>query len=229
MKPCLIFNRVSKDDQHTENQLPECIAYAHQLGYNDEEIEIYTEKVSAYKNPERNTIRQVYNYKDVIVWRYDRLQRNREAFLRTIWEAHSQGTTIHSVRESWLQKIHNLEPPFNTIFYNLFIEFIGWSAEAESERISQRTKAGINRAREERGGRLPTRGCKHYNYELIWQYYQQTGSIRGAAKLSPYSYGTVRYIINNNIHDQATYERLRGGKKGEQKRGGEQKTPFDRP
>ena len=50
-KPIVIYLRVSKKDMEEENQLPDCEAYARELGWKDGDWDIIKEKISAFKNP----------------------------------------------------------------------------------------------------------------------------------------------------------------------------------
>lgn len=145
----VIYARVSTKEQHEKNQLPECKAYAEKLGLT--EYDIIQEKVSAFKNPDRKSLAKLMNYDHVIVWSYDRLHRNRKRFVELIKYFQSQGKKIHCVRESWIEKIHEAPSPWNEIIGNLAIEIVGFMAEEESRKRSDRVKIAYQNRKNEWG------------------------------------------------------------------------------
>lgn len=107
---CIIYARVSTEQQHEENQILECEAYASQLGL--KVAEVIEEKISAFKNPDRESIKKLSNYPHVIIWSYDRLYRNRMKFIQSMQYFALKGIRIHSVREQWLEGLHKVPPTF---------------------------------------------------------------------------------------------------------------------
>lgn len=208
VKPCLIYLRVSSEDQNPENQLNDCMDYAMGfLGYSRDDIEVITEYISAYKNPDRDVLKAFLSRKDVVSWRFDRIQRNRKKFIEVMRSSSQLGTRIHSVKEVWLRDLHKVPAPWNEMIYDFMLQIIGWFAEDESRKISERTKAGL--ARKKAQNKLPVRGTKKYDFDRIWQEYKNQGSINRVGKVLPYGYATVHFIISNDIHDQESYDRAR--------------------
>jgi putative DNA-invertase from lambdoid prophage Rac len=101
----------------------------------------------------------------LIVWALDRIVREGpEDALRIFREFSERGCVILSVRESWLNGSPEVQ--------GLMISIAGWMAQQESRRRSERTRAGMARAKAEGkriGGRKPgardlrprqTAGCR---------------------------------------------------------------------
>jgi len=72
-------------------------------------------------------------------------------------------------------------------------------AKIEREKISERTKAGIARAKAA-GKKMGRRSrMTQRKIDQAWEEYDREGSINRAAKVLPHSYGTVHFIISNHI------------------------------
>ena len=75
----------------------------------------------------------------------------------------------------------------------------------ERIKISSRTKAGLERAKA-RGVQLGRRSTiTDGQIERIWEEYEHEGTISRAAKVAPFSKGTVYFIIKHNIHSREEY------------------------
>lgn len=138
-----IYVRVSTDKQEELNQLPECMELAAELGLSD--LEIIQEKMSAYKNPERESILGLLKADHVIIWSYDRLHRNRAKFMELMQYARQKGVKIHSVRERWLEELYKIPAPWDTILTDFLLQVIGWMAEEESSKRSDRVRIAFER------------------------------------------------------------------------------------
>ena len=140
MRKAVIYARVSTDKQDAENQIPEMRALAIRRGF--EVGEVYTESESAWKDghqvelPRLMKDAQRRKFDVVIVWALDRLcrQGSTPMFL-TINKLTSCGVAVVSVKEEWLDTAGPLREAFICIF--------GWIAQFESQRRSERTKAGL--------------------------------------------------------------------------------------
>jgi putative DNA-invertase from lambdoid prophage Rac len=159
MRDCAVWFRVSGDDQRTDNQIPEVGRFCahHDLNV----VRKFTVSDSAWKNgggPEYKAeltaaLGAAYRgeFKVLVVWAIDRISRNgAEDVLRLIRQFRERGVVIMSVQESWL----NGSPEI----VDVLVAFAGWMAEAESRRRSERTRAGMQRAKAEGkviGGRKP--------------------------------------------------------------------------
>jgi len=148
MKECVIYNRVSTEDQNPENQIKDCLALVKRLELND--YDVLQEKRSGYKsNVERenfNLIKKAIQHRQVkhlIVWDLDRLFRNRKKLVQFFEYCKLYRCKIHSQNQGWLEQLHNIPDPFNEIMHTLMLNLMGWLAEDESNKKSARVKASI--------------------------------------------------------------------------------------
>lgn len=144
------YMRVSTDEQTTENQRPDLERVAEARGL--EVVEIFSENVSAVKaRPQLDLMLSAAHrgrYSVLIVWSLDRLHRSMVGALQTVLDLDRRGVQVVSVREPWLDTGGPVR--------SLLIAIFGWVAEQERARISERTKAGLERARR-RGVKLGRR------------------------------------------------------------------------
>lgn len=143
MKVC-IYARVSSDKQEEKNQVPDCLAFCKEHGWKDPEI--IQEKISAFKNPDRDSLKKLEKYDHVVVWAFDRLQRNRKKFMELMRYYSMRGTKIHSVNEVWIEEIHKIPSPWNDIMVELLLHILGWMAEEESKKKSERVRKSMVKA-----------------------------------------------------------------------------------
>jgi DNA invertase Pin-like site-specific DNA recombinase len=145
-----VWLRVSTGHQDSDNQVPDVEQFAAHHGY--EITETYTVSDSAWKNgggPEyKATLQRALDdahagkFGVLIVWALDRIVRNgAEEALRIFRQFSQRGCTVVSVKESWL----NGSPEVQEIL----IAFGGWMAKRESDRRSERIRAGLARRRAE--------------------------------------------------------------------------------
>lgn len=150
--PAAAWYRISTDQQRqsTDNQVPDVRRFAGHHGYDI--TATYTVDDTAWKNgggPEyRKMLRQALDdawagkYRVLIVWALDRITRNgAEDALRIIRQFRERGCMLVSVKESWLNGSPEVQ--------DVLVAFAGWMAQQESERRSERVKAGLERRRAE--------------------------------------------------------------------------------
>ena len=148
MNSLAAYIRVSTGGQDATNQLPAVLAWAEAHGYNREQIEIYSENESAWKAghqrelsrllSELRTGRRKYDY--LVIFALDRLTRGKVGDVLNLINAfEQQGCKIISLKESWLAEAGPMR--------DLFTLMIAWASNYESERKSQNTLAGLDRAR----------------------------------------------------------------------------------
>jgi DNA invertase Pin-like site-specific DNA recombinase len=141
-----LWLRVSSGEQVTDNQVPELESFAAHHGY--AETARYTVTDSAWKDgggaEYRQALGQALNdawagrFGVLAVWSLDRIVRgSAEDALRIFRQFRERGCTVVSVKESWLNGSPEVQ--------ELLISFAGWMAGRESERRSERTKAGLAR------------------------------------------------------------------------------------
>jgi DNA invertase Pin-like site-specific DNA recombinase len=135
------YVRVSTDEQTVENQLPDLQRLADARGL--KLTKTYAENLSAVKHrPEfESMLKAAHAGKigTIVVWALDRLHRSMVGSMHTVLELDRLGVRVISVREPWLDTSGPVR--------SLLIAVFGWVAEQERVRISERTKAGLDRAR----------------------------------------------------------------------------------
>lgn len=151
-----VYIRTSTEEQSPENQKQDCFS----LLNNSKDVEIYLEKQSAWKD---NKEREVFETlkKDIskgkverlVVWDLDRIYRNRKKLISFFEFCKQYKVKIHSYRQQWLEQLNNIQEPFNDIMFNLMLEIMGWLAEEESRKKSERVKTAFRSGKYKNWGR----------------------------------------------------------------------------
>ena len=153
MKVC-IYSRVSTDQQDTTNQSVVLSEWARQRGF--EVVKVYEEEESAWKSGHQRVLANLIadsrqrRFQAVLVWALDRLSREGAlAILSLVNKLSSHGVKVLSYQESWTEAPGELA--------ELLYALTGWVARMESQRRSERTKAGLDRVKAQgrRLGRPP--------------------------------------------------------------------------
>jgi len=128
--------------QDNTNQLAVLIEWADQRGY--EVAKVYEEEESAWRNGHQKELANLVEgarkrmFQVVLVWALDRLSREGAlAILSLVQKLSVYGVKVLSYQESWT------EAPGETA--ELLFALTGWVARMESQRRSERTKAGLAR------------------------------------------------------------------------------------
>lgn len=143
-----LYCRVSLDEgadsdrfQNTDNQLLPLRDLAKALGY--EVFQEYTDHSSG-ANPNRPAFRRMLQdgmlrrFDGILVWKLDRFSREGiTSTLAYIKQLKSRGVWVKSLTESWVDTKDSTG--------ELLISIFSWVAEEERRKISERTKAGIQR------------------------------------------------------------------------------------
>lgn len=152
---CCIYSRVSTAEQDIENQLLILEKWAEGRGF--DVVAIYQEEESAWRAGHQQQLAKLVRdaranrFKAVLVWALDRLSREGSlAILSLIDRLGKYGVKVISHQEAWTEAPGELQ--------EVLLALAGWVARMESQRISERTKAGMERAKREAGGKLPIRG-----------------------------------------------------------------------
>ncbi len=167
----IIYIRTSTQEQNPENQLADCISI------NDYgEYEVVEEKQSAYKDSKRSKFEKIKQQiktntiQHLICWDLDRLYRNRKKLIQFFELCKMYNCKIHSYRQEWLEQLHKIPEPFNDIMHALMLNLMGWLAEDESKKKSDRISRAVRRKdgvtksyKGNKWGRKP----KKVDYELI--------------------------------------------------------------
>ncbi len=137
-----IYVRVSTGDQDTANQLSILKDWAQQRGF--EVTGVYGEEESAWKAGHQRELAHFLEdvrkrrFDAVLVWALDRLSREGPLAILTLVERLKKcGVKVISYHESWTEAPGELT--------DLLYALTGWVARMESQRRSERTKAGLAR------------------------------------------------------------------------------------
>ena len=139
-----LYARVSTDEQDMANQTMVLREWAEARGF--EIVEVYQEEESAWRAGQQRELARLAQdarrrrFQLVLVWALDRLSRGGPLAILTIVDRLARfGVKVLSRQEAWTEAPGELQ--------ELLLAIAGWVARMESQRISERTKAGLNRAR----------------------------------------------------------------------------------
>jgi len=142
---CALYVRVSTDEQDMTNQTMVLREWAEARGF--EIVEVFQEDESAWRAGHQRELARMLRmarqgrFRIVLVWSLDRLTRGGPRVILTlVHKLLSCGVRVLSHQEAWT------ETP-NDMLYELLLSVTGWVAQFESRRISERTKAGLDRLR----------------------------------------------------------------------------------
>ena len=140
----VIYSRVSTQDQSTDNQIGTLKTWA--ASRNFEVIAVYQETDSAWRSGHQRELMHLIRdgqrrkFQVVIVWALDRLSREGALRILTlINNLNTWGIRVLSHQEAWTEAPNELS--------ELLYALTGWVARMESQRRSERTKAGLERVR----------------------------------------------------------------------------------
>ena len=146
-----ILVRVSTKRQDTDNQLIECMDLLRNRNYSH--IKTYTHQVSAHQF-ETDYLNEIYEdarlgkINILIIWSLDRVSRRGPEHLYNALKRLSQyNCQIISVKENFLESFTD------NSMRGLFIYLLGYLAEIESRRKSERVTASLNKLKK-RGVKL---------------------------------------------------------------------------
>lgn len=157
---CAVVLRVSTGHQDVSNQIPDVERFVAHHGWH--EAMRYEISESAWNGGKDNgeyraTIAAILDdawagkFSVLVVWALDRITREgAEGALRIIRQLRERGCILVSIKESWL----NASPEIQDVL----VAFAGWQAQMESQRRSDRIRAGLARRKREgkpHGGRKP--------------------------------------------------------------------------
>lgn len=148
----IIYIRTSSKEQNPENQLKDCISI-NKFG----KYELFEDKQSAWNdNKEREKfeliLKNIQNKKvnNLIVWDLDRIYRNRAKLLGFMEMCKTNNCQVFSYRQKFLNEIQEINLPkgfefIKDMMINNFLQFLGWIAEDESTKKSERVKISVRR------------------------------------------------------------------------------------
>ncbi len=143
MKPA-IYARVSYSTQETDNQILQLTSWAESRGWGTPRI--YEETESAWKAGHQRVLASLLDdarkqkFDTLLVWALDRLSREGPLAILTLVNRLKQyGVKVISYQEPWTEAPGELA--------DVLYAIAGWVARMESQRRSERTKAGLERVR----------------------------------------------------------------------------------
>ncbi len=141
-----IYARVSTTEQDADNQILELEAWAARREL--QLARIYRVQESAWRGAHRKALSEVYadaragHFEILLVWALDRLSREGpQAILEIVSRLGRSGVKVWSLQEAWTEASGDAQ--------ELLLSIAGWGAKIESNRRSERTKAGLERRRAE--------------------------------------------------------------------------------
>jgi len=139
-----IYIRCSTTGQDTDNQRLALEQWAQRRGF--EIMAAYQENESAWRQGHQRELARLLNdapkgkFDVVLVWALDRLSRQGAlTVLSLVHRLGRYGVRVYSYQESWTEAPGELA--------DLLYSVVAWVANFESKRLSERTKAGLDRAR----------------------------------------------------------------------------------
>ena len=187
------YLRTSTEDQTPENQLNDVKSLC------DELDEVLIEKQSAFKDKDRPIFDSVVariksgEIKEVYVWDWDRLFRNRLKLKEFFSLCKIYKCQIHSFRQAFFEDFYKIPAPFDEIIQELVLSLMGWLAEDESKKKSERVKIAFKNHKGKKWGRPKTHTNKK---KIVWEYRDSGLSIRKIAELTKLSVGKVSEICS---------------------------------
>lgn len=141
-----IYIRTSTDEQQPENQISEIEKLS------GKDYLLFQDKQSAWKdNKERENferLRKLIKNKQIdklYVWDWDRLFRNRKRLKEFFQFCAIYKCEVHSVRQQFFESFYKIPAPFDEIMKELFLNLLGWMAEDESTKKSERVKLAVRK------------------------------------------------------------------------------------
>ena len=190
MKRAAIYLRVSKGEQHAENQRPDVDRIVGQRGL--EVVEVYEDSISAVKRrPEFDRMvrdAQRGRFDVLVIWAIDRFGRTMAGNIQTVLDLDRRGVVTVSVQEPWLDTGGPVR--------DLLLAIFSWIAEQERARLVERTNAGLERAKRKgiRLGRPPAR----VNLWLAKKLIAEGKSLRQVAKVLKVPLGTLHGALKRS-------------------------------
>ena len=202
-----IYLRTSTEEQNPENQLKDCRTLCKT---NDPNIII--EKQSAFKDKDRPLFEALKErirkgqVQSLICWDWDRLFRNRIKLKQFFEFCKIYNCEIHSYRQKFFEEFYKIPEPFNDIMQDLFINLLGWMAEDESRKKSDRVKIAYKNSKK-KWGRKPLENVEQRVLEL----HKEGKSIREISSLVYYwdSSRNKKFVSKSAVHKIIT--QFKGG------------------
>lgn len=183
-----IYARVSTEEkgQDVENQIVQLREYCKNKGH--EIYKEYTEQITGTGKKRRPVFEQMMEdarkgkFEALLVWSYDRFSRGGLKDIRYLLQLNDWGVKFISYQEPFLDTTDTMG--------ELLVPIFAWIAKQEAKMISERTKAGLQRAI--RSGKKLGRPKKQIELEKLIALRQQGKSLGQIAKETGVPKETVR-------------------------------------
>lgn len=207
-----LYLRVSKDEQHADNQLPELKAYAQRNGWEATE---YIEHGSGKEGGRRPVLAQLMADAEekkvsvVVVWKIDRFGRSLNDFVKNVRRLDELGVRFIACSQG-------VDTDQRSPFSKLLMHILAIFAEFERDLIIERVHAGLNeyrrvyaagqigKSRESKSGKNKAIGRpkKVFHRGRIEQLQAQGLSIRAIGRALGVPESTVRLAMRNATASQ---------------------------
>jgi len=191
-----IYVRVSTEKQETENQLGPLQEFAQRKGY---EIAGVYKDIATGTNTDRESFKRMMSaahqkrFEAILVWSLDRL--SREGMVKTInllEHLNNIGVGVISYTEPYLDTT-------NELARNILLAVLSTLAKAEREKISERTKAGLIRARRE-GKHIGRPGISEKQRQKILTLRARKWSLRAISQKIGVSHTAVAKALKKGVN-----------------------------
>ena len=206
----IIYIRTSTEEQAPENQ----IRYCEKLSKG--EYKLFEDKQSAFKDKDREGFENAKKLiksgkiKHFIAWDLDRIYRNRKKLKQFFAFCKLYKCQIHSFNQQWLEQLNEIPEPFNEIMHDLMLNLMGWLAEDESKKKSDRVKLAVRKkegqpTKSYKGNKWGRKAMHTNKIKRIEELRKQGFSYRKIAEQEKISIGKIsqifsvhKYISKNN-------------------------------
>jgi len=209
---CVIYIRTSTVDQNPLNQLRDCESIRPKDKKIDTFIDYYLleDKQTAWKdNIERPSFEKLREgiknnkVKYLIVWDLDRIYRNRKRLITFFAFCKLHNCKIYSYRQKFLNQLNDIPEPWNEILHDMMVQVMGWMAEDESDKKSQRVKSAIRKRKGKtysyKGNQWGRKPISTYKRNMILKLHNEDMfSLRRISKEVGVSLGVVHKTIHEN-------------------------------
>lgn len=183
-----VYIRTSTTDQTPELQLKEIKEISGEYDH------LFKDQQSAWQDfKERNDFKKLCQLirerkiSDLYVWDLDRIYRNRKKLIEFFELCKIYDCKIHSVRQQWLEEINGMPEPWGEIIHNLMLQVMGWIAEEESQKKSDRIKNSVvkkdgSKTKSHKGNTWGRKGLSKQTQSKIFELHDQGMSMRQIQK-----------------------------------------------
>jgi len=197
MNKTIIYLRTSTEEQTPENQLRDCLTL---VSGDYKKVE---EKQSAFSDKVRPLFELIKKeiiegkVKHLIVWDWDRLFRNRKKLKQFFELCKMYKCQVHSYRQKFFEDFYKIPAPFDEIMQELVLSLMGWMAEDESKKKSERVKIAYKN-RKKKWGRKPLENVESKVIKL----YKEGKSLREISSEVYYwdSSRNKKYVSKSAVH-----------------------------